>query len=212
MRIGLLFAATFVGLTALSGSAEASGHIYLLKGFAGVFSTGLDTLAEQLRSRGYSATVESYSDADSLGVEAAKLQKSGKGPIVIIGHSLGADATIPMAEKMRQEGATVALIVTFGPDYQQLAPSNVARVINYYQGTSIIGRGRGFKGTISNIDLDGAADVNHFNIEKIARLHAKVIGQIQMIFGRNSNDRGPRHVALQHDALPRQQRNARQDR
>jgi hypothetical protein len=212
MRIGLLFAAVFVGLTALSSTAQASGHIYLLKGFAGVFSTGLDTLAEQLTARGYSATVESYSDADSLGVEAAKLQKSGKGPIIIIGHSLGADATIPMAEKMKQEGATVALIVTFGPDYQQLAPSNVARFINYYQGTATIGRGRGFKGSISNIDLDAATDINHFNIEKIARLHAKVIGQIQMIFGRNHNDRAGQHAGLPHHALRRQQVNAGQDR
>ena len=212
MRISLLFAATFAGLTALSGSAQASGKIYLLKGLAGIFSTGLDTLAEQLKSRGYSPTVESYSDAESLGVEAAKLQKSGKGPIIIIGHSLGADATISMAEKMKQEGAAVALVVTFGPDYQQLAPSNVARFINYYQGTATIGRGRGFKGTISNIDLDAAADINHFNIEKNARLHAKVIGQIQMILGRQHNDRTEQHVAPPHDALPRHQVNASQDR
>jgi alpha-beta hydrolase superfamily lysophospholipase len=212
MRIGLLFAATFAVLTGLAGSAQASGHIYLLKGFAGVFSTGLDTLAEQLKSRGYTATVESYSDAESLGVEAAKLQKSGKGPIIIIGHSLGADATIPMAEKMKQEGAAVALIVTFGPDYQQLAPSNVARFINYYQGTAKIGKGQGFKGTISNIDLLADADINHFNIEKIARLHAKVIGQIHMIFGRNATERAEQHVALPHDALPKRQVNAGQDR
>ena len=189
MRICLLLAAVFAGLTALSGNAQASGHIYLLKGFAGIFSTGLDTLADQLVSRGYNATVHSYGDVDSLAIEAAKLQKNGKGPIIIIGHSLGADAAIPMAAKMKDEGATVALVVTFGPDYKQLAPSNVASVINYYQKGATIGRGRGFKGKISNISLDAAPDINHFNIEKINRLHSKVIKQIQMITGR-----GLRHL------------------
>lgn len=29
------------------------------------------------------------------------MQKSGKGPIIIMGHSLGADAAIYMAEKMK---------------------------------------------------------------------------------------------------------------
>jgi hypothetical protein len=189
MHIRFLFIAVFAGLIALSGNAQASDHIYLLKGFAGVFSTGLDTLADELASRGYNATVHSYSEVEDLAIEAAKLQKGGKGPIIIIGHSLGADAVIPMAEKMKDEGATVALAITFGPDYKQLAPSNVVHVINYYQGNYRISGGRGFKGTISNVSLDGDPDINHFNIEKTKLLHAKVIAEIQMIAGRPEKSR-----------------------
>src|ERR1700690_2761681 len=183
MRICLRLLAFLVCLTVESGSAQA-GHVYLLKGLAGIFSTGLDTLADQLNARGYHATVHSYRDIDDLAVEAAKLQKSGKGPIVIMGHSLGADAAIPMAEEMKKKGAPVALIVTFGPDQKQLAPSNVGRVVNYYLGDSTISRGPGFSGSISNVDLDSASDINHFNIEKIKRLHARAIGQVQAVFGR----------------------------
>ncbi|MGA6996769.1 MAG: hypothetical protein WBZ22_11020 [Pseudolabrys sp.] len=58
------------------------------------------------------------------------MQKSGKGPIIIMGHSLGADAAIYMAEKMKTLGASVALIVTFGPTTNLVAPSNVVQVIN----------------------------------------------------------------------------------
>ena len=85
MRKTLLFAAVLLAITALSGRAQASGHIYLLRGLAGIFSTGLDVLDEKLVQRGYNAAVHSYDFYNSLAEEAARLQKSGKGPIIIMG-------------------------------------------------------------------------------------------------------------------------------
>ena len=185
VRISLLFAAVLLGLTVLSGNAHASsGHIYLLRGLANIFSTGLDTLDEKLVQRGFAATVHNHVEYDALAIEAARLQKSGKGPIIIIGHSLGADAAIFMAEKMKTAGASVALVVTFGPTMNLVAPSNVSQVINYYTGSAVVTRGPGFKGKISNINLNAASDINHLNIEKNNRLHASVISKIQTIAGR----------------------------
>jgi hypothetical protein len=114
VRKSLLFAAVLLAITALSGRAQASGHVYLLRGLAGIFSTGLNVLDEKLLQRDYNATVHPYDFYNSLAEEAARLQKSGKGPI-IMGHSLGADAAIYMAEKMKTLGAPVALVVTFVP-------------------------------------------------------------------------------------------------
>jgi fermentation-respiration switch protein FrsA (DUF1100 family) len=184
VRISSLFIAVFAGLTAFSGSAQASGHIYLLRGLAGIFSTGLDTLDEKLLQRGYAATVHGHESYDALAAEAARLQKSGKGPIIIIGHSLGADAAIFMAEKMKAAGGRVALVVTFGPTMNLVAPSNVSRVINYYTGNTLVTKGPGFKGTISNVNLNAAPDINHLNIEKSNRLQANVISKIQTVAGR----------------------------
>jgi hypothetical protein len=110
-------------------------------------------------------------------------KKSGKGPIIIIGHSLGADAAIFMAEKMKAAGARVALVVTVGPTMNLTAPSNVSQVVNYYTGNTLVTRGSGFKGTISNVNLNAAPDINHLNIEKSNRLHASVISKIQTIAG-----------------------------
>ena len=183
VRISLLFAIIFFALTSLSAGAQASGHIYLLRGLAGIFSTGLDVLDEKLIQRGYTATIHSHDSYDALAAEAARLQKSGKGPIIIIGHSLGADAAIFMAERMKAAGASVALIVTFGPTMNLVVPSNVSQVINYYTGNTLVTRGPGFKGTISNVNLNAAPDINHLNIEKSNRLHASVISRIQTIAG-----------------------------
>ena len=183
MRKSFLFAVIFIACSFLSGSANASGHIFLLKGLAGVFSTGLDVLDQKLIQQGYSATVHSYLSYDELATEAARLQKSGNGPIIIMGHSSGADAAISMAEKMKTLDAPVALVVTFGPTINLVAPSNVSQVINYYFGTVPVAKGPGFRGTISNVDLSGDADINHLNVEKIDRLHASVIAKVQSLLG-----------------------------
>jgi hypothetical protein len=188
VRVGLRIPAVLICLIVISGNARAAGHVYLLKGLLGVFSTGLITLGDELRRRGYNATVHDSSESDTLAVEAARLQKSGMGPIIIVGHSLGANAAISMAERMKSEGASVDLIVTFGPTYDMSVPSNVSRIINYYQSGAIVSgtgrKGPGFHGSISNINLGSESDINHFNIEKIERLHAKVIAAVRSVAGR----------------------------
>jgi hypothetical protein len=100
-----------------------------------------------------------------------------------MGHSLGADAAIFMANRMKSLGAPVALIVTFGPTMDLVAPSNVSQVINYYTGNTVVAKGPSFRGRISNIDLNRAPDINHLNVEKSGRLHAGVIAKLQTIVG-----------------------------
>lgn len=181
LRKSLPLAAILIFLTAISGTAQPSGHIYLLRGLAGIFSTGLDTLADKLHARGYTATLHSYDDYEALAAEAAR--EKGKGPIVIIGHSLGANAAIFMAEKMKSLGVPVALVVTFAPTEALAAPSNVAQLINYDTDGDPVMKGPGFKGSISNVEIKDFG-INHFNVEKIDRLHTQVIARIQAIMGR----------------------------
>jgi len=197
LRKSLLVAAIFIAFSSLPGSANPSGHIYLLKGLAGVFSTGLDVLDQKLIQQGYSATVHSYLSYEELAAEAARLQKSGEGPIIIMGHSSGADAAISMAEIMKTLGAPVVLVVTFGPTMNLVAPSNVSQVIDYYFGTMPVAKGPGFKGGISNVDLSRDADINHLNVEKIDRLHASVIAKVQALLGHGRAARASPAPAVQ---------------
>ena len=178
---GLLLACMLACVAGVPVEANVAGHVYLLRGFAGVFSTGLDTLAEQLNRRGYHATVHSYTDAPSLAAEAAREQKSGKGPIIIIGHSYGAEAAATMAQEMKAQGASVALIVSYGPTVSMTIPSNVRQVIHYYQGDVPFKKGPGFTGRITNINLDKSEGINHFNVEKVERLQKQVIVHVQAI-------------------------------
>lgn len=155
------------------------GHVYLLKGLANVFSTGLDNYAAELTRRRIPVTVANHTQAASLAIEAAQLYKAGKGPIVIVGHSLGGAASTEMAQIMQQKGAKVALIVNYGPPGNQVIPANVTRVVNYY---GVVGgmavKGPGFRGSITNINLSDDPYINHFNMEKSSRLEAKTMAQI----------------------------------
>ena len=139
-------------------------------------------MVEKCKARGIRASAHGHGEYPTLAADAAKLAKSGKGPIVIIGHSLGADAAVYMANEMKTLGAPVALLVLFSPTTDLAIPSNVRQVVNYYQSNSAwwgkATKGAGFHGSIANINLDKAADVTHFNIESLDRLQNQAMGRI----------------------------------
>src|SRR3569833_3690961 len=76
-----------------AGAQAAPGHVYLLKGLANVFSTGLDNYAAVLSRRHIPVTVANHSEAAGLAIEAAQLYKAGRGTNVIDDQSHGGQAT-----------------------------------------------------------------------------------------------------------------------
>ena len=175
--------------TANEASKTATSHpyqVYLLKGLADVFSSGMDFLQAKLRARGVDGEVHSHADWEKLAQSAAAKWRSGvHGPIIIIGHSLGADAAILMAQRLGDSGVPVALLVAFSPVNSGPASANVARAVTYYQSNSAwhgqITRGAGFHGMLENVDLSNAPGITHFNIEKAANLHAQTIAKVVAI-------------------------------
>jgi pimeloyl-ACP methyl ester carboxylesterase len=167
-----------------------SGQVYLLRGLIDVFSQGMDDLGEKLRRRGVSSiTVMNHSAYETLAAEAiAKYRAGNHGPIIIGGHSLGADAAMEMAQLLNDAKVPVAMVVGFGPTLFLKVPANVARVVNYYQAHSAwngtFSPGPGFRGSLLNINLDSAQDITHFNIEKNPRLHDETIARVMAIMGR----------------------------
>ena len=158
-------------------------QIYLLKGLADIFSTGMDFLQAKLRARGIVGEVRSHADAEELAQSAiAKWRGGARGPIIIIGHSLGADAAITMAQRLGSAQVPVALLVTFSPVDSAQVSANVARAVNYFQSGSAwhgrITRGAGFHGALENVNLAQAPGITHFNIEKSDQLHAATIAKV----------------------------------
>ena len=79
-----------------------------------VFSLGMDTLADELKRHGIDATVHNYAEWQTLADRAAADYKAGKeAPIILIGHSYGADAVMEMAAYLGRKGVPVALVVPF---------------------------------------------------------------------------------------------------
>src|SRR5580704_13443833 len=108
--IGVLSVVMVAGFGTTPGMAQSRAHVYLLRGLMNIFSLGMDTLAEKIQHRGIYATVHNYSEWQTLADHAAAAYHAGKeGPIIIIGHSLGADAVMEMSAYLGRKGVPVAL-------------------------------------------------------------------------------------------------------
>lgn len=158
-------------------------QVYLLKGFADVFSSGLDFLQAKLRSRGIAAEVHSHSEWEKLADDTiARWHGGNHGPVIIIGHSFGADAAVKMSQKLGSAGVPVALVVSFSPTETLAVNGNVARAVIYWVSNSpfqgLITRGPGFHGSLETVDLATSPGVGHFNIEKVDRLHWATVAKV----------------------------------
>jgi hypothetical protein len=174
---------TAVTTTPTMTSDTGRPYVYLLRGLMNVFSLGMDDLAAKLQRRGIAAGVYEYGQWESLCQDAAARWRSSRTQIVIVGHSLGGDAVIYMANRLGQMGIPVALVVAFDPVHPvPLTGGTTARFVNLYQSNNgwgaAVPRGAGFHGELSNVDLRTRGDISHTSIDKSARLHEIVIGRV----------------------------------
>ncbi len=182
---GVLAFGMTLALGANPGMAESRAHVYLLRGLMNIFSLGMDTLGAELSKRGVYTTVDNHADWQSLADSAISRYKAGtEGPIIIIGHSLGADAAMEMANYIGARGVPVALVVPFDGTQSLAAGANVQRVLNLTQRDyAYMRRGAGFHGSLANVDVSSDHSIDHLNIDKSPRLHARVISEVLALVG-----------------------------
>jgi len=155
-------------------------HVYLMRGLLNIFSLGMDQLAAQIQRRGIDARVYNHSVADSVVDGIVQEYHAGdRGPYILIGHSLGADAVMTMARQLDRQGVPVALVVPFDGTASYAAPANVACVLNLTQRKyAYMVPGTGFHGKLSNVDVSSDTSIDHFTIDKSPRLQAKALNSV----------------------------------
>lgn len=178
VRAGAVVAVTLF----LCGGVRAETQVYLLRGWFGVFSTGLDNLAEELKAKGIKADAIGHVAWKATVTKIVQERAAGKtGPLVLVGHSQGANNVIEMARALQDHKVPVDLLITLAPFMQDPIPANVVRALNYYQspgwGAPLSGD-TGFRGKISNIDMAGDVTTFHINIDKSSRVQAEVVREI----------------------------------
>ena len=183
--IGVLALGLILVLGSRPSAAQSHTHVYLFRGLADVFSTGMDTLASELGRHGIEASSHSHTDWKTIANSIVADYKAGRvGPIVLVGHSLGADAVMEMADYLGDRSVPVALLVPFDGTQSFPVPANVSRMINFTQRDYARMRpGPGFRGSLTNVDLSGDKDIDHLNIDKVPRLHLRVIDAVQALGG-----------------------------
>jgi hypothetical protein len=162
--------------------AVADTQVYLLRGWFGVFSAGMDALSDELQGKGIKAEAIGHLAWRATVSKIASDRAAGKtGPLVLVGHSQGANNVIEMARELEKKKIPVDLLVTLAPFMQDPVPGNVIRALNYYQaggwGAPLAGD-NGFRGKISNIDMGGEIGTFHINIDKSAKVQADIAREI----------------------------------
>ena len=176
------------------------GNAYLFRGFIGVFSTGMNSLGDELNAQGVTAHVyqadQWASVADTI-AERYKNQTAAE-PVVLVGHSYGADNIVRIAQRLKDKNVKIDLLVTLDPVTPPKVPANVVKVINLYQSNGVMDAMPWLRGvpleaekanTVAlaneNIRTDRTdllvSGLNHFNIEKQPKVHAEVIKQIEQV-------------------------------
>ena len=179
--------------TAQTLPAASQVQVDLLRGLADIFSRGMDTLTDKLNRQGYSARVYSTNGWQSVARRIAdKYSRGHKDIVVIIGHSLGANATFDIASALDKQNIPVELIVTFDATNPQPVPKNVLHFVNFYQNNGVgrkVTAGPGFQGALTNLDLTADRSLSHVTIDKSDRLHSHVMAKIAEIVDKDLADR-----------------------
>ncbi len=75
--------------------------MYLLRGWFGVFSTGMDELAAALNAQGAKAEAIGHLSWKATVSKIVQSRTAGRtGPLVLVGHSQGANNVIEMARSL----------------------------------------------------------------------------------------------------------------
>ena len=154
------------------------GEVYTMRGgLGGVFSKGMNRLEDTLEVdyRIHSSSTVWYK-ANALSSFIIKQYKSNElhGPIILVGHSLGANEQIKVARNLARANIPVALLMTIDAVSPLTVPPNVAKVVNIYKPSfvpmfsGLVLKAMDPKSThIENINVATLKDaaVNHFTID-----------------------------------------------
>jgi alpha-beta hydrolase superfamily lysophospholipase len=171
---------------------------FLIHGLAGgrpfYFSGGLDVLARKLTAQGVTASVHAqgsflrpYGEVGTIAAAAISAARKGA-RAVLMGHSMGADAALKVADQLGTAGIAVPLVVCFDPTSFQLlfgpppVPANVARALCFYQKISPLGRGLlkaapGFTGAL----VQERVATIHSAVDDDPALHARVLAEVKAL-------------------------------
>jgi len=92
---------------------EPRGRAYLFRGVAGlIYSRGMDSLADRIRHAGIPASVQTYLTWRGAVEQAIADYRRDPAPIILIGHSMGGDSALALAERLNSENIPVSLLPT----------------------------------------------------------------------------------------------------
>ncbi len=168
-------------------SKKPDTHVYLMRGLFGVFSLGMDDLAGKLHGDGYRTSIYGWDSWEQVADVIQRNYQSGQNAVVIIGHSLGANAVILVSERLQKSNVPVLLAVTFDATDPHKVPMNVGTFLNFWARDGFghpVEAPAGYKGELDNFDLSGQPNIDHTSIDALNQFHRLVIARLDGLTAR----------------------------
>ncbi len=141
-----------------------------------------------------------------------KYKGTNSEPVILVGHSYGADDVVRIARELNSGGVPVDLLITLDPVTPPNVPGNVKSCINLYQTNGIadalpflrgvkLEKEKDSKTVLVNANIRKERSdllepgTDHFNIEKKGKIHDEVIKQVLAICPPRSTWVAMRHAA-----------------
>lgn len=155
------------------------------------YSLGLDVLRDKLNAEGVEATthvdgvVLPLTNVRSLSAQAAEAARAGR-KLLLLGHSLGADAAVRVAGRLARDGVAVDLLVGLDPTRFTCprVPSNVRRAICFFQNefADYLGRGRFTSAEeFTGECINERVPFRHKKMDDAPELHERVLAEARKL-------------------------------
>jgi pimeloyl-ACP methyl ester carboxylesterase len=176
--------------------APYAGNVYLIRGWIGIWSYGVDHIGQKINAAGVRASVfqEDQWQAVTDTIIKEYANTPAHEPLILIGHSYGADDVIRMAKRLGENSIPVDLVITLDPVVPPKVPSSIKLCYNIYQ-PSLLDSLPFFRGialetetpaakNLQNVNIRAErrdlleSDTDHFNIEKNGKIHSEIVKKV----------------------------------
>lgn len=174
------------------------GEVHTMLGGLGIFSTGMNQLKNSVAAQYHipaSSSMWYQSGAVSQAIVDYYYKHQTHRPIILVGHSLGANEQINVARHLEKVGIPVDLLVTVDAVSVFTVPANVRQVLNIYKPgfvpmfSGLKLRAVNPKAThIDNVNVNKLAGVkvNHFTIDKHEFVQSMIMNKVEKVLS-NAN-------------------------
>jgi hypothetical protein len=186
-------------ITTIKKTKKYHGEVHTMLGGLGVFSTGMKELSSAVvNTYEIPAPSNMWYNAGNVTRQIVTYYRTHKTPrpIILVGHSLGANEQIKVARNLNKQGISVALLVTVDAVSQTIVPPNVKHAMNFYKSGYVpMFSGLQLKAVdpaktyIENINVGAmkGLKVNHFTIDKNPVVQAMIMEEVKKVVINNAN-------------------------
>lgn len=172
---------------------EQDGEVHTMRGGLGIFSIGMNQLQTTVTKRfNIPASSSMWYNAGNVSRSIITYHYTHKShrPVILVGHSLGANEQIKVARNLGKVGIPVALLVTVDAVSPTYVPSNVQYVLNIYKpgyvpmfSGRILHADNPGKTHIENLNVNTlkGMQVNHFTLDKDKQVQARILNRIDKV-------------------------------